>query len=113
MRRITVLTGSVSLFLLLAMLGALFVAPVAASPTIRKVPTPEYPTIQAAIDAANSGDIIQVASGTYYEHVVVNKSLTLIGESRSTTIIDGNGTGIVVRINAPDVEIKGFTVQNA
>ena len=54
-----------------------------------------------------------MASGTYYEHVVVNKSLTLVGESSSTTIIDGNGTGIVVRINAPDVEIRGFTVQNA
>ena len=113
MRRITVLTGSVSLFLLLAMFGAPFVAPVAASPVIRRVPTLEYPTIQAAVDAANPGDIIQVASRTYYEHVVVNKSLTLIGEGSSTTIIDGNGTGIVVRINAPDVEIRGFTVQNA
>ena len=72
------------------MLGALFATPVAASQEIRRVPTLEYPTIQAAIDAANPGDIIQVASGAYYEHVVVNKSLTLVGEGSSTTIIDGN-----------------------
>jgi parallel beta-helix repeat protein len=113
MRRISVLTGFFSLLLLLVMLGALFVTPIAANPEIRMVPTAQYPTIQAAINAANPGDIIQVASGIYYEHVVVNKSLTLIGESSSTTIIDGNGTGIVIRINAPDVEVRGFTVQNA
>ena len=111
MRKVTVLTVSVSLFLLLAMLGALFVTSVAASPAIRKVPK-LYPTIQAAIEAADPGDIIEVASGTYYEHVVVNKSLTLIGNG-SSTIIDGNGTGMVVRIiDAADVEIRGFTVQN-
>ena len=113
MRGIAVLTGSVSLFLLLVMIGAPIVAPVAASQEIRRVPTLEYPTIQAAVDAANPEDIIQVASGIYYEHVVVNKSLTIVGENKSATIIDGNGTGIVVRIRAPYVEIRGFTVQNA
>jgi len=111
MHKMTFLAVSFSIFLLLATLGALFVTPATASPEIRRVPTP-YPTIQAAINAANPGDIIEVASNTYYEHVVVNKSLKLIGESSSTTIIDGNGTGIVVRCSAPDVEIRGFTVQN-
>jgi pectin methylesterase-like acyl-CoA thioesterase len=38
----------------------------------------DYPTIQAAINAANDGDTIFVKIGTYYEHVVVNKSLSLI-----------------------------------
>jgi parallel beta-helix repeat protein len=113
MRRASVLAGSFSLLLLLVMLGALFVTPIAANPEIIRLVPSVYPTIQAAINAANPGDIIQVASGTYYEHVVVNKSLTLIGESSSTTIVDGNGTGIVVRINAPDVKVRGFTLQNA
>jgi len=112
MRRIAVLTDFVSLFLLLVMFMVPFIAPVAASPVIRKVPT-EYLTIQAAVDAAYPGDIIQVASGIYYEHVVVNKSLTIVGENSSATIIDGDGTGIVVCVNAPDVEIRGFIVQNA
>jgi parallel beta-helix repeat protein len=111
MHRASVLTGSFSLLLLLAMLGAPFVTPIAAS-QVRTVPTAQYPTIQAAINAANPGDIIQVASGTYYEHVVVNKSLTLIGEDKNTTIIDGSGAGLVIRSNVSNVEIRGFTIQN-
>jgi parallel beta-helix repeat protein len=103
--------GSISLLLLLAMFGALFVTPAAANPTTRSVPTSD-PTIQALINAAKPGSIVNVPSGTYYEHVIVNKSLTLIGENMSTTIIDGNGTGLVIRSSASNVEIKGFTIQN-
>jgi parallel beta-helix repeat protein len=75
------------------------------------VPT-NYTKIQEAINAAEPEDIIYVYNGTYFEHVVVNKTVTLIGENRSTTIIDGEGTGIVIRSNVSDVEISGFTIQN-
>ncbi len=100
-----------SVFLLLATLGAQFIMPATAQPAIINVPK-DYPTIQAAINAASSGDIINVSSGTYIEHVVVNKSISLIGENRSTTIIDGNMTGTVLSVSADDVEITGFTIQN-
>lgn len=55
----------------------------------------DYPTIQEGINAANPGDIIFVSSDTYYEHVIVNKTVSLMGEGKETTIIDGNGTGTV------------------
>jgi len=42
----------------------------------------------------------------------VNKTVTLIGENKSTTIIDGEGTGIVIRSNVSNVEIGGFMIQN-
>ncbi|TET64556.1 hypothetical protein E3J49_03900 [Candidatus Bathyarchaeota archaeon] len=73
-----------------------------------------YTTIQAAVDAPETlnGHTIFVEEGMYYEHVVVNKSLSLIGEDRSTTIIDGNKTSIVVLVSAHSVTIKKFTVQN-
>ena len=39
-----------------------------------------YPTIQAAVDAANSNDTIHIAAGVYAGQVLIsNKSLTLSG----------------------------------
>ncbi len=73
-----------------------------------------YLTIQEAIDAPETldGHEIFVASGIYYEHVTVNKSLSLIGEKRSSTVIDGNGKGKVVYVTADNVEVGNFTIQN-
>jgi hypothetical protein len=44
----------------------------------RNVPG-EYPTIQAAIDAANPGDDIIVQKGLYKENIIIDKYLNLIG----------------------------------
>ncbi|NIW11161.1 MAG: hypothetical protein GWN33_11865, partial [Gammaproteobacteria bacterium] len=73
-----------------------------------------YSAIQDAINAPETldGHEIFVASGTYYEHVNVSKSLSLIGEDQSTTIIDGNGKGKVVYVTADNVEVRNFTIQN-
>jgi parallel beta-helix repeat protein len=73
----------------------------------------DFHTIQEAVNAANSSDTIFVKNGTYYEHVVVNKALSLVGENRSNTIIDGNGTGNVLRVSASYVGICGFTIQKS
>jgi len=74
----------------------------------------DFSKIQDAINVASSGDTISVRKGRYYEHVVVNKSeLTLIGEDRETAIIDGSGTGIVVRVlGIQAANISDFTVRN-
>jgi parallel beta-helix repeat protein len=74
-----------------------------------------YDTIQAAIDAPQTldGHTIFVLSGTYYEHVILSKSLSIVGENKDTTIIDGNETFVtVVHIMANNVSIQGFTIQN-
>ena len=84
----------------------------AASPSIIRVPD-DYQTIQEAVGAANPGDIIFVSAGTYYEHVRVNKTVSLVGENRETTIIDGNGNGTgYIDVTADNVKIIGFTIQN-
>lgn len=64
-----------------------------------------YPTIQAAIDAANPGDTIFVRAGTYYENIVVDKAIALIGENKETTIINGGGRGITISIHSDWVNI--------
>jgi parallel beta-helix repeat protein len=74
----------------------------------------DYQTIQSAIDDNQTldGHTILVREGTYYEHVAVNKSILLIGQNRSTTVIDGNSTGAVVLVTAHNVTVKGFSVRN-
>jgi parallel beta-helix repeat protein len=69
-----------------------------------------YSKIQDAIDNASTGDTIYVWAGTYYENVIVNKTLTLIGNGTGNTIINGSDTGDVVHVTADDVEIRGFTI---
>jgi parallel beta-helix repeat protein len=72
----------------------------------------DFHTIHEALNAANDGDTIFVHNGTYYEHTVVNKTVSLIGENKEATIIEGNGTGTILNITANFVNVKGFTLQN-
>jgi len=72
----------------------------------------EYPTIQEAINNANEGDTVYVKRGTYFENVIVNKTVSLIGEDKTETIIDGGGINSSIRVSANNVLISGFTVQN-
>jgi parallel beta-helix repeat protein len=85
---------------------------VRAEPAVLTVPD-DFSTIQEAINNAIDGDTIFVKTGTYYEHVIVNKSISLQGEDVRTTIIDGNLTGNVVYIVWNDVNITGFTIRNS
>lgn len=70
-----------------------------------------FSRIQAAIDAAAPGDLLEVWAGTYNENVVVNKQLILYSrDGPAATIVDANGTGIAVRLTAAGCIINGFTV---
>jgi len=72
-----------------------------------------YPTIQAAINSGCTldGHVIYVSAGTYYENVGIRKSVTLIGEDRKTTIIDGGNVRTAVRL-ITSANITGFTIRN-
>ncbi|MEW6069718.1 MAG: right-handed parallel beta-helix repeat-containing protein, partial [Candidatus Thermoplasmatota archaeon] len=72
-----------------------------------------YSSIQGAIDDASAGDTVYVWNGTYYENVIINKTISLVGRDRNTTIIDGNGTGDVIYINANYVNISELMIQNS
>jgi parallel beta-helix repeat protein len=72
-----------------------------------------YPTIQAAIKSGYTldGHVIYVTAGTYYENVVVNKAVALIGEDKKTTIIDGGNVGSTVYMQR-SANVTGFTIRN-
>jgi parallel beta-helix repeat protein len=86
-------------------------APVRSDPNTIIVPD-DYPTIQEAINYASDGDAVFVRAGTYLENIIVNKSVSLIGENPENTIIDGQRVGTVIYVNASYVTIANFTVQN-
>jgi parallel beta-helix repeat protein len=64
------------------------------------------------VNVAQHGDTIYVHTGTYKENVVIEKPLSLIGENKHITIIDGNGSEDVIRVTVDDCIISGFTVKN-
>ena len=72
----------------------------------------DHLSIQDAIDAANNGDIIRVFAGTYYESIVVNKSVSLVGNGSKVTTIAGGGNFEMVNIYADWVNMSGFRMSN-
>ncbi len=85
--------------------------------------TTGYTTIQAALDDANYGDIIEVNEGTYYETVDFNGvSCTLTSTDPNdwdvveATIIDADLSGSTVTFDSNEDSnsvLKGFTIQRA
>jgi hypothetical protein len=81
-------------------------------------PTPPYTTWETAADSIQkcinycvAGDTIIVANGTYYESLVVDKYLSLIGSSMDSTIIDGTGLANTTVDFQTDGSIKYFTIK--
>ena len=78
------------------------------------IPT-DFPTIQGGIDKASPGDVVIVSKGrTYFENITIRKSVWLIGQEASTTIIDGRFANAmpnrIAVLNCSNVTIYGFTI---
>ena len=96
----------------------------------------DFTSIQAAVDAAQPGDVIRVCPDLYAETVIVDKTLTLTGDPDAVEAVDcfqptpsqpgdadparhvivdpaGDGFTIAVRLQADDIVLAGFVVQGA
>jgi hypothetical protein len=79
-------------------------------------------TIQAAIDAAKPGDIIQISAGVYNENLTLNKPVTLVGETfdqvnpvNNQTVLDGGGGAVTILIPTGLTQmptIRGIVIRN-
>jgi hypothetical protein len=83
----------------------------------------DAPTIQAAINLANDGDLVLVAPGVYRENIqLADKTITLASQFHTTqnpsfidqTIIDGGGNTVITVDSSvgPETKIIGFTIRN-
>jgi parallel beta-helix repeat protein len=70
----------------------------------------DYAKIQDAINNSKNGDTIRVWAGTYYESIIIDNSISLIGNGTINTIIHGNSNSDIVTINSNYVNISGFNV---
>jgi predicted outer membrane repeat protein len=99
----------------------IFIASANVYPATYIVPD-DFPSIQSAIDAANTGDSIYIRQGVYRENLhIFNKGLFIssfftsqLDDDIYNTIIDGNRTGQVIFVEqcADTVTIRGLTATN-
>ncbi|WP_282773927.1 nitrous oxide reductase family maturation protein NosD [Phaeodactylibacter xiamenensis] len=79
--------------------------------TLRVGPEEDYPSIEAALSAADSGDVVEIHAGTYYEHgLVVDKPLHIRGIGYP--VLDAQEQGEILTIIAHDVTVEGLQLQN-
>ena len=70
-----------------------------------------YKTINDAILNCTEGDTIFVFNGTYFENIVINKRISIIGEGKS--IIDGMYQDYAVYLNCDNIVLKDLIFRNS
>jgi nitrous oxidase accessory protein len=91
--------------------AALVAAGLAGSATAETLTAVPGQPLQALLDRARDGDVIELASGDYNGAIHIDRALVLTG--RAGAVLDGGGAGNVVTVTAPDVTISGVTVRGS
>src|SRR5690606_18196014 len=67
--------------------------------------------LQAAVEAAQPGDVLRLLPGEHAGPVVIDRALALIGEAGAALV--GPGKGSVITLTAPDVRIEGLAIRGS
>jgi nitrous oxidase accessory protein len=98
-------------FALGAMMAGLLLARPLVAETLVVQPGGSPATIGEALARASAGDTIVVKGGVHRGPLRVAKAVRLVGEGRP--IVDGQGHGTVVMLEAPGTELRGFTIRSS
>ena len=75
----------------------------------------DYPTIQAAINSASSGDLVEVDIGTYRENIILRDDVDVqaIEAARTFLIAQDDTLPVVEAANVNNVLFAGFTISGS
>lgn len=76
-----------------------------------QIDVPSGENVQAAINKAKPGDVVRLGKGIHKGSLVIDQHIELIGEPGA--VIDGQGTGNVILVNAPDSVVRGIEVRGS
>lgn len=88
---------------------ALVLAPAARAATI-EVPATAG-ALAAAVAAARPGDVLRLEAGRHQGHLELTRPLTI--EGLPGAVVEGGGTGSVLKVTAPDVAVRGLTIKGS
>ncbi|MCD4746332.1 MAG: right-handed parallel beta-helix repeat-containing protein, partial [Bacteroidales bacterium] len=71
-----------------------------------------FAIIQNGISFVSFGGTVNVANGVYFENINIGKQISLFGETKDSTIIDGGSSGNVISISSDSISIYDFTIRN-
>ena len=98
---------------LLALLVSVTLPTLAAAATITVGPTGDYSNLYDAVAAASSGDIIEVANGSYAHTATLTlaQPITIRGATEAGVILNVATAGWGINVAASDVTLEKFTIQ--
>ncbi|MGC9514648.1 tetratricopeptide repeat protein [Methanocrinis sp.] len=107
------MNSKIMIFSFLAVLALFLAGALAATITVGPEGC-DHVSIQAAIEAASPGDVVEVGGGTYRENLVVDMPIVLRGAGDGTEkpIVDAGGRGSAVTLVADGVRLEGFVLEN-
>lgn len=98
-------------FLLRMVPAALFAAGVSGFAGAETLTAAPGRSLQALLDGARAGDVIELAPGEYHGSVRIDLPLQLVG--RPGAVLDGDGADNVITVSVPDVTLRGLTIRGS